>query len=85
MKIKVEKCIDSDEWSWAVIDDDGHAICDGHRDTHSEAEEAALEYLDDYYNWLNRHDSDEWSWGGHCFNSLRRSGHDDGHAICDDE
>jgi hypothetical protein len=53
ISIRVEQCIDSDEWVWSLVDSNGGVICDGYSVTEADARRAAKARRVDEISWRN--------------------------------
>lgn len=53
IKIKVEQCIDSEDWVWSLLDEYNGVRSDGYSATEAEALEAARKARDEEIEYLN--------------------------------
>lgn len=53
ISIRIESCIDSDEFVWSLLDQYGSVICDGYSATREDAMTDAKERREYEVEWLN--------------------------------
>jgi len=53
IKIRVEKCIDSDEWVWSLLDEYNGVRRDGYSATEAQAYRDAKQARQEEMEWLN--------------------------------
>lgn len=53
IKIRVEQCIDSEDWVWSLLDEYNGVRCDGYSATEAEALADAKQKRDEELDYLN--------------------------------